>query len=64
MPRRDGEQTFIELKRIRPDVLVVLMSGFNQAEATARFVANDLSGFLSKPFTSDTLTETIRKALE
>jgi len=64
MPRRDGEETFRELKRIRPDVRVVLMSGFNQAEATVRFGPSELAGFLAKPFTSETLGEVILKAMK
>lgn len=37
MPRMDGEQTFTELCRLRPEVPLVLMSGFNAQEALLRF---------------------------
>jgi two-component system CheB/CheR fusion protein len=63
MPRMNGEETFASLRRIRPDTRVVLMSGFNQDEATARFVADDLAGFLAKPFTSDALSTAMQTAM-
>jgi PAS domain S-box-containing protein len=55
MPRMDGEETFRELRRICADACVILMSGFNEQEAGARFVGKGLAGFLQKPFTPDEL---------
>lgn len=57
MPRMDGEETFRELRRIRAEACVILMSGFNEQEAGARFVGKGLAGFLQKPFTPDELRE-------
>ena len=50
MPHMDGEQTFTELRRLHPDVRVVLMSGFNAHEAMVRFTGKELASFLQKPF--------------
>ena len=50
MPHMDGEQTFAELRRLRPDVRVVLMSGFNAQEAMVRFTGKGLASFVQKPF--------------
>ena len=50
MPRMDGEETFAELRRLRADVRVVLMSGYNQQEALVRFPGKVLASFLQKPF--------------
>ena len=50
MPHMDGEQAFAELRRLRPDVRVVLMSGFNAQEAMVRFTGKGLASFLQKPF--------------
>jgi PAS domain S-box-containing protein len=57
MPEMDGEETFRELRNLNPNARVVLMSGFNEQEAGARFVGKGLAGFLQKPFTPDELRE-------
>ena len=57
MPGMDGEETFRNLRLIRPDACVILMSGFNEQEAAARFVGKGLAGFLQKPFTPDELRQ-------
>jgi DNA-binding NtrC family response regulator len=36
---------------MRPDIPVILMSGFSASQATARFGEHHLSGYLQKPFT-------------
>jgi PAS domain S-box-containing protein len=64
MPHMDGEQTFTELRRLCPDLCVVLMSGFNAAEALVRFKGKGLASFLQKPFTVAALRTTIRAALD
>ena len=55
MPQLGGVETFSELRRIDPDVTVILMSGYNQEEATSRFAGKGLAGFLQKPFRFDML---------
>ena len=37
MPRMDGEETFLELRRIQPEVRVVLASGYSDQEIAQRF---------------------------
>ena len=63
MPHLDGEQTFAELRRLRPDVRVVLMSGFNSQEALVRFSGKGLASFLQKPFTIESLGAVMHSAL-
>jgi signal transduction histidine kinase/ActR/RegA family two-component response regulator len=50
MPHVDGEQAFRELRRIRPDVIVILCSGYNEQDATQRFAGKGLAGFIQKPY--------------
>ena len=45
MPHLDGEETFRELRRIRPDLPVILASGYNQQDVTQRFAGKGLAGF-------------------
>jgi two-component system cell cycle sensor histidine kinase/response regulator CckA len=55
MPHLGGEATFRELRQLRPDVKVILTSGFNQEEATVGFAGKGLAGFLRKPFVTQEL---------
>jgi DNA-binding NarL/FixJ family response regulator len=55
MPLLDGHAAFRELVQIRPDVRVVLMSGFSQQQAIHRFGTVRPSGFLQKPFGREAL---------
>jgi PAS domain S-box-containing protein len=50
MPRMDGVETFRELRRMRPDVKVLLCSGYNERDATRRFLDQGISGFIQKPY--------------
>jgi len=63
MPHMDGEQTFSELRRLRPGVRVVLMSGFNAQEALVGFTGKGLANFLQKPFTLDALRVVLQEVL-
>jgi YesN/AraC family two-component response regulator len=61
MPHLDGEQTFRELKKIRPDVKVIMSSGYNEQEVTQKFVGKGLAGFIQKPYKLTTIQEVISK---
>lgn len=63
MPRMDGSECFRELRRINPDVKVVLSSGYNEEEATTRFLGKGLAGFLQKPYSPAALRETMANIL-
>ncbi len=64
MPQMDGEEAFRQLRLLRPEVRVVLMSGFNRVDAINRFVGKGLAGFVQKPFEVDTLAQEIRRVIE
>jgi PAS domain S-box-containing protein len=64
MPEMNGEETFREIRRVRGDVPVILTSGYNEIEATRRFTAKGLAGFLQKPFTPKELTQRLALALK
>jgi len=64
MPKMDGSECFCELRRINPDVKVVLSSGYNEEEATSRFTGKGLTGFLQKPYSPDALRITMMSILQ
>jgi PAS domain S-box-containing protein len=63
MPRLGGEEVFRELRQLRPDVRVLLMSGYAEQEVMTRFEGKGLAGFLQKPFQLPTLVAKVRQAL-
>jgi two-component system cell cycle sensor histidine kinase/response regulator CckA len=63
MPRMGGERTFTELRRIKPDVRVLLTSGYNEQDAVDRFVGRGLAGFIQKPYPKGELERAVREAL-
>ena len=63
MPELSGEETFRELRKLRADVPVILSSGYNEVEATRRFTAKGLAGFLPKPFSPEDLARCLEAAL-
>ncbi len=63
MPRMGGEETFIELRRIRSDVRVLLSSGYSEQEAMSRFAGMGLAGFVEKPFCPQALLDKLHAVL-
>ncbi len=59
MPRMNGAEAFREMRRIRPDVRVLLCSGYDEQAATAQFAGKGLAGFLQKPFSPESLVRTV-----
>ena len=64
MPHMDGQETFRQLRLLRPEVKILLMSGFNQQEAISHFTGKGLAGFVQKPFELATLALELRRVLE
>jgi PAS domain S-box-containing protein len=60
MPHMDGEQCFRELRQLRPDVKVIMSSGYNEYEVTQKFMGKGLAGFIQKPYKLSVLKEAIR----
>lgn len=61
MPDLDGEETFQELRRIRPDVQAVLNSGCAEREMMLRFKDVGFAGMLQKPTPRDVLVAMIQQ---
>ncbi|MBI5237436.1 MAG: hypothetical protein HY887_03330 [Deltaproteobacteria bacterium] len=58
-----GEEAFLEMRRLRPDVRVVLSSGYDEQDATEQFTGQGLSGFIQKPYTVANLQEVLNRVL-
>ncbi len=64
MPRMDGEETFRELRRINPDLPVILCSGYNEQETIKRFAGGGLAGFIQKPYRIAHVRDALKAALD
>jgi PAS domain S-box-containing protein len=63
MPRMDGRETFLALRELRPDVPVVVASGYSEHDIARRFSDISFQGVLTKPYRRSQLLERVRKAL-
>jgi PAS domain S-box-containing protein len=64
MPRLDGRRAYEQLVQIRPEVRVVMMSGYNEDEEVSKFSGRPPLAFLHKPFGFDLLRDVLRRAIE
>ncbi|MCU0492687.1 MAG: PAS domain S-box protein [Chloroflexaceae bacterium] len=60
MPRLSGDEALAILHTMRPDLPVVVMSGYRAEEITPRFAAEPHVTFLQKPFSADELQAQVR----
>jgi CheY-like chemotaxis protein len=63
MPTLDGRETLRALRAIRPDVRVILSSGYGATEALDEIDGRSPAGFLDKPYDPARLVGEIRRAL-
>lgn len=63
MPKMDGVTAFHEMKKINPDVPVILCSGYSEEDATRSFSGEALAGFLQKPYKLEVLKDKLRAVI-
>jgi CheY-like chemotaxis protein len=64
MPHMDGEQCFRELRLLKPDVKVIMSSGFSEHEVVQKFLGKGLAGFVQKPYKMSTFRNVISSSLQ
>jgi two-component system cell cycle sensor histidine kinase/response regulator CckA len=64
MPRLDGRQLMMELRRWFPTIGVLLMSGLPEGQLAALSAPDELTFFIQKPFSMDALGAAVRSAIE
>jgi CheY-like chemotaxis protein len=60
MPRMDGLEALRLLREIRPDIPVVLTSGYGEQEIASRLAEQSFAGFIQKPYRLPALERTLR----
>jgi len=63
MPRMDGEQTLVELRRTHADLPVLLSSGYGETDVARRIQSDPATRFVGKPYTYRGLLAAVRGAL-
>jgi PAS domain S-box-containing protein len=64
MPELTGTDLAREIRRLRPDVPIILMSGYGGPQLTARAAGNGVTEVLRKPLQSRELAGTLARVLE
>ncbi len=64
MPEMSGGEIFDELKKIKPDVKVLLSSGYSINGQASKIINRGCVGFIQKPFTMGEIAIHLRKILD
>lgn len=64
MPDMGGSETFDQLKKINPDVKVLLSSGYSIDGQATEILERGCSGFIQKPFNMKSLSQKLREILD
>lgn len=63
MPQMSGAEIFAALRRIKPDLKVLLSSGYGLDEQIQRLLDAGAAGFIQKPFNMKELSDSIARIL-
>ena len=64
MPGLPGDKLSLELTKIRPDIPILLCSGFCEDKPEEVELSKSINGFLTKPISTKVLTKKIREVLD
>jgi len=64
MPYMDGHDVWRYIRRLRPDMRVVISSGFEESDAMKQFTEDPGLKFIQKPYTAAALLRTIGQLTE
>lgn len=64
MPQLDGLQALTEMRRIKPGLKAVLMSGYAEQEIQSRVAGEPIDAFLGKPFDMQSVTKILQMLLK
>jgi CheY-like chemotaxis protein len=64
MPIMDGYELFYELKKLNPELPIIVSSGYGDAEVSSRIDINSIAGLISKPYGPDQLREVLKSVLD
>jgi PAS domain S-box-containing protein len=63
MPDADGEAVLRELQRLRPDVRVIIATGYGSGHAAERLASAHVAGILRKPYEAEEMVALVQRVL-
>ncbi len=64
MPEMDGGKVFDQIRKIRPEIPIILSSGYAINDQAERIMQRGCDGFIQKPFNITNLSNQLRKVLD
>ncbi len=64
IPKVDSRDVFDVVQRIRPDIPVILSSGYPETEARRRFGTSKFAAYVQKPYTQRLLLKQVQRVLD
>ena len=64
MPEISGKETFKRLKMVRPDLRVIISTGYSNESLEPAMLENHVDGFLQKPYQMEELSKVLREAFD
>jgi two-component system, cell cycle sensor histidine kinase and response regulator CckA len=64
MPEMDGQDVYYELRKINPDVKVIIASGYSSDGRIGALLDEGTDGFIQKPFKVAELSQLIRRVID
>jgi CheY-like chemotaxis protein len=64
MPIMNGYELFSELKKLNPELPIIVSSGYGDAEVGSRLGTDNIAGLVSKPYGPEQLREVLKRVLE
>lgn len=63
MPKKSGREAYIEMKKIQPEVKVILISGFKKDKRIEEILGLGVNAFIQKPYSMVTLAQEVKKVI-
>lgn len=64
MPHLTGDELFEELRKVRPNLPVIIMSGYSKEESVEKVLKEPSTHFMFKPFTVEDLSHVVSNVLQ
>ncbi len=64
MPEKSGKETYFDLKKIKPDVNVILVTGAKKDKRIEELLKSGVRDYIEKPYTFALLAKKVRDAIK